>query len=78
MQYFQRLFATFVWQDYTRNDWEQAATLWVHRRVKGLPIGDADLLIGVFALNRDAVLVTNNEKDFAGLGITVENWMRGN
>jgi tRNA(fMet)-specific endonuclease VapC len=74
MQYFQNLFATFVWQDYTRNNWEQAARLWVHRRAKGLSIGDADLLIGVFALNRDAILVTNNEKDFVELGVNTENW----
>ena len=73
MQYLENLFATFVWQDYS-HDWEQAAKLWVHRRAKGLPIGDADLLIGVFALNRDATLVTNNEKDFVELGINTENW----
>lgn len=76
MEYFEEVFANFVWQDYTRADWEQAARLWVHRRAKGLPIGDADLLIGVFALNRDAILVTNNEKDFVELGVTTENWTK--
>jgi len=35
-----------------------------------------DVLIGVFAYNRDAVLVTNNEKDFLSLGVTVENWTK--
>lgn len=29
----------------------------------------------VFARNRNAILVSNNEKDFTGLGVTVENWL---
>lgn len=71
---FDRLFSTFVWQDYTQLDWNLATELWKQRRQQGLPIGDADLLIGVFARNRNAQLVTDNEKDFVGLGLTVENW----
>lgn len=74
MQRFEALFATFVWQDYTRDDWTLATTLWAQRRARGLPISDADLLIGVFALTRSAVLVTDNEKDFVGLGVAMENW----
>ncbi len=72
---FEFLFSTFLWQDYTQADWTLAASLWMQRRSQGLPIGDADLLIAVFARNRGAVLVTDNEKDFAGLGVTVDNWM---
>jgi predicted nucleic acid-binding protein len=70
------IFSTFMWQDYTQNDWAVAAVLWTHRRQLGLPISDADLLIAVFARNRNAVLVTDNEKDFAQLGVTVENWKK--
>jgi hypothetical protein len=33
-------------------------------------------LIAVFALNRNAILVTSNEKDFAGLGVSLENWLK--
>lgn len=69
-------FSTFIWQDYTRDDWSLAASLWKFRRQSGLPISDADLLIAVFARNRNAVLVTDNEKDFAQLGVTVENWKK--
>ena len=76
MERFEALFATFVWQDYALADWSLAATLWAQRRTKGMPIGDADLLIGVYARNRDAVLVTDNEKDFVGLSVKVENWKR--
>ena len=68
MQRLEALFATFEWQDYTRDDWSMAASLWKQRRQLGLPISDADLLIAVFARNRNAVLVTDNEKDFAQLG----------
>jgi predicted nucleic acid-binding protein len=31
-------------------------------------------LIAVFATNRNATLVTDNTKDFDGLGVTLENW----
>jgi predicted nucleic acid-binding protein len=62
------------WDDLTRHDWDTAADLWVQQRKQGLPIADADLLIAAFTLNRDAVLVTDNEKDFANLGLTIENW----
>ena len=68
------LFDTFEWQDYTREDWSLAADWWALRRAAGQPIADADLLIAVFAHNRDAALVTDNEKDFADLGVNVENW----
>lgn len=69
------LFARFEWQDYTPADWSLAADLWVQRRAQGKPIADSDLLIAVFARNRGATLVTNNEKDFADLGLAVENWL---
>jgi predicted nucleic acid-binding protein len=75
---FSILFNGFVWQDYTVEDWRLTSQWWVRRRTAGTPIGDADLLIAVFAYNRGAILVTDNEKDFAGFGLTVENWMRGN
>lgn len=74
MQRFEALFATFVWQDFTHDDWTLATTLWAQRRARGMPISDADLLIGVFTRTRSAVLVTDNEKDFVGLGVTIENW----
>jgi len=71
---FEIIFAAFDWEDYSRADWELAAQLWAQRKVSGRPIHDADLLIAVFAMNRNAVFVTDNEKDFDGLGVTVENW----
>jgi len=73
---FKILFDSFEWQDYSAGDWDIAAQWWVRRRTQGTPIGDADLLIAVFAYNRGAILVTDNEKDFTGLGVTVENRMR--
>jgi len=76
MKRFEALFATFVWQDYTLTDWSLAAELWAQRRARGMPVGDADLLIGVYARNRDAVLVTDNEKDFVELNVKIENWKR--
>jgi predicted nucleic acid-binding protein len=74
-KYFDEMYKTFEWSDYTLADWSLATTLWAQRRSQGLPIGDADLLIAVFTLNRNAVLVTDNEKDFVNLGLQIENWM---
>lgn len=71
---FEMLFANFEWQDLSRLDWSEAARLWAIRRLNGSPIEDADLIIGVFAKNRLATLITANDKDFADLGVTIENW----
>jgi tRNA(fMet)-specific endonuclease VapC len=71
---FDSIFNAFKWADLNQSDWLLATDLWAKRRASGLPISDADLLIGAFAYNRDATLVTDNEKDFAGLGISIENW----
>lgn len=71
---FQALFSGFEWQDYTRRDWDLAATLWAARRISGRPITDGDLLIAAFTLNRNAILVTDNTKDFSGLNLNLENW----
>lgn len=76
MRDFEKLFASFAWQDYVEADWALAATLWAQRRAKGRPISDADLLIAVFTRNRTATLITDNAKDFESLGVTVENWTK--
>ncbi len=44
---------------------------------KGKPLDDADLFIAAFALEQDAVLVTDNQKHFRRLAdLKVENWLR--
>ncbi|MBW9086679.1 type II toxin-antitoxin system VapC family toxin [Rhizobium wenxiniae] len=43
----------------------------------GLLIGDMDMLIAAHALSLDAVLVTDNEREFSRVsGLKVENWLR--
>jgi tRNA(fMet)-specific endonuclease VapC len=43
----------------------------------GQPIGDMDMLIAAHALALDAVLVTDNEKEFSRVpGLKIENWLR--
>ena len=47
-----------------------------HLRRKGRPIGNNDLLIASQARSLGAVLVTNNEREFARVpDLTVENWL---
>lgn len=44
---------------------------------RGLPIGGNDLLIAAHALALDAVLVTDNVREFKRVkGLRVENWLR--
>lgn len=43
---------------------------------EGLPIGPLDLLIGAHALSLQAVLVTNNDKEFKRIpDLKIENWV---
>jgi tRNA(fMet)-specific endonuclease VapC len=67
--------ATFIWDNFTRADWENAAELWATLRGQGIQVSDADLLIGVYAQQRQAVVVTANEKHFVPLGVQTENWL---
>lgn len=47
---------------------------WLRRQ--GRPIGNNDLFIAAHALSLGAVLVTNNEREFARIpDLTVENWV---
>lgn len=68
--------ARFIWSDFTQTDWQQAAQMWAKLRRQGRFVEDSDLLIGVYAAQRQAVVITDNEKDFAPLGIALENWRR--
>jgi len=47
-------------------------------QIRGTPIGAMDLLIAAHALFLDAVLVTNNTKEFKRvINLKVENWLSG-
>lgn len=74
LQFFDNLISWCQWDDFTLEDWNVAAELWAQREVMGNPIEDADLLIAVYARQRDATLVTNNERHFAHLDLMLENW----
>ncbi len=77
MAVFEHLADQLAWCDVIQDDWEQAAHLWVERAKLGRPIEDADLLIAVQAKRLNAILVTDNEKDFDNLGVKIENWREG-
>ena len=45
---------------------------------KGTPIGALDTLIAAHALSLEAILVTNNVREFARVpGLVIENWVNG-
>jgi tRNA(fMet)-specific endonuclease VapC len=76
LQLFLEYVKGFTWDDFNQADWQQAASLWADLRRQGRQISDADLLIGVYALQRQAAIITDNQKDFENLGVTIENWRR--
>lgn len=53
------------------------ARLRVQLETAGLPIGGNDMLIAAHALALDCTIVTDNEREFAGVdGLRLENWLR--
>ena len=56
--------------------YREAAKQYADLRKNGITIDDDDILIGSLAIERNAVLVTNNQKHFVNLqGIKLDNWV---
>ena len=56
---------------------EEAARQYACLKKHGITIDDDDILIGALAIERNAVLVTNNTKHFSNLnGIHLANWVK--
>ena len=73
---FEALAQRFTWVDFPRPVWADAAALWARARAQGQPHGDdADLLIAAYARWLEAVVVTNNVRDFAALDVTCVTWV---
>lgn len=54
-----------------------ASEIYAELRHRGMPIGDADVLIAASALVNGLAIVTNNEAHFNRVpGLVVENWFR--
>lgn len=68
------LAATWVWCPMSRQDWEEAATLWASSSARGRPVGDFDGLITAVARLREAVVVTHNRRHFEELGVGTVDW----
>jgi tRNA(fMet)-specific endonuclease VapC len=74
LSFYLQFVAGLTWDDLDREDWRAAAQRWADMRRGGYSVGDADLLIGTYAARRNAIVVTDNTKDFLPLGVPVENW----
>jgi len=78
--YFLQFVETFTWDDFTKLDWQLAAQTYALALAQGESPSDADLLIGTFAAQRDATIITDNEKHFAPLvtllNLPIQNWRR--
>ena len=63
-------------KDWSSDAAEQYAEIRSDLKKKGQMIGSNDLMIAAHARSLDAVVVTNNVKDFGRVkGLKVENWM---
>ena len=76
LEFFLEYAQTLIWDDFNQADWEQASQIWANLRNIGYQIADADLVIAVFAINRQAIVITDNEKHFEKIGVLIENWRR--
>jgi len=66
----------FVIYDYDKVSANHYADVRSNLEKKGQIIGANDLLISAHALSKDAILVTNNTKEFERVeGLVVENWV---
>lgn len=71
---FRALAQDWHWDDLLWGDWSLGARLWANCRSEGCAQSDADVVIAAFALNRNAAVVTADERAFANLPVPVENW----
>jgi len=71
---FDALIAPMAWLEFTRGDWEEAASLWAKVHKSGKPREDADLLIAAQANRRGATVVTENSKHFQDIARSLESW----
>ena len=69
------LIEIFQWEAWTAADAVRAASLRVHLKKAGTPIGPIDVLIAGQALERGWTLVTSNIKEFERVpGLAFEDW----
>ncbi|MCL2078910.1 MAG: PIN domain-containing protein [Oscillospiraceae bacterium] len=55
--------------------WEKAAAIYAKLRKEGQTVGDDDILIGAFCIERGYTLVTSNTKHFVNMeGIKMVDW----
>ncbi len=65
----------------TVHNWDKKAAISYAKiradlKIKGTPIGNMDMLIAAHALSLDAILVTNNMREFERVShLKVENWL---
>jgi tRNA(fMet)-specific endonuclease VapC len=71
-QFVERLDGILAWD---ADAVDQTATLVKHLASKGMPIGDNDADIAGHALAAEAILVTNNTREFSRVpGLALEDW----
>ena len=74
---FQEFCETVLIPELTLDDTVAAAKIYAYRKNRGLPVGDADILIAAQCVARGYTLVTNNTKHFEGIDdLLLEDWTK--
>ena len=74
--HFELLFESVQNEAEISNDiWDKAADIYVALKQKGQLIGDADILIAAFCIEKNCTLVTRNTKHFVNIDdLSIVNW----
>ena len=76
MRVFNKLCARLNIHSLTVTDMNTAASIYAKRKIHGMPIDDADLLIAAQCVTNGYTLVTNNVKHFNGINdLQLVNWV---
>lgn len=71
---FRELRKALRYERLVHQDWAEAVQRWVTLRQNGFQVSDADLLIGVFADRRGAVVITSNTRHFSPMHVEAQDW----
>ena len=75
IQLFEELCNDMDIKDLAIPDALKATDIYAYRKPRGLPVGDADVLIAAQCVVNGYTLVTNNTKHFENIdGLQIENW----
>ena len=73
---FETLLAKYGIDPITEETWEISLSVYIDLKSKNITIGDADIIIAGYCIQKDYTLITNNKKHFENIGnLKIDNWI---